>query len=52
MKKTTITISYDEEKFSALKMYLAQKICRRKASSKKRSKLCMSKPCLPESESS
>lgn len=25
MKKTTITISYDEEKFSALKMYLAQK---------------------------
>ena len=25
MKKTTITISFDEEKFSALKMYLAQK---------------------------
>lgn len=25
MKKTTITISYDEEKFSALKMYLVQK---------------------------
>ncbi len=25
MKKTTITISFDEEKFSALKMYLTQK---------------------------
>ncbi len=25
MKKTTITISFDEEKLSALKMYLAQK---------------------------
>ena len=25
MKRTTITISFDEEKFSALKMYLAQK---------------------------
>ena len=25
MKKITVTISYDEEKFSALKMYLAQK---------------------------
>ena len=25
MKKTTITISFDEEKFSALKIYLAQK---------------------------
>ena len=25
MKKTTITISFDEEKISALKMYLAQK---------------------------
>ena len=25
MKKTTITISFDEEKLSAMKMYLAQK---------------------------
>ena len=25
MKKTTITVSFDEEKLSALKMYLAQK---------------------------
>ena len=47
MKKTTITISFDEEKLKALKMYLAQKKMQAENELEKRSKLCMSKPCLP-----
>lgn len=48
MKKTTITISYDEEKLNALKIYLAQKTHRQNKNLKKRSKPCIPKPCLQE----
>lgn len=44
MGKKTITVSFDEEKLSALKMYLTQKLCRQKKNLKKHLKLYMSKP--------
>lgn len=47
MKKTTITISFDEEKFSALKMYLAQKNMQAESELEKsaRNSVCQNRAC-------
>ena len=45
MKKTAITISYDEEKLSALKMYLTQRGVQVESELERS---CTRKPYLPE----
>lgn len=49
MKKSAITISFDEDKLSALRMYLSQKNATVESELEKMLVPCIQKPFLPES---